>query len=199
MERRDAITFLPGAAGDRALVTRLAAGEDAAYRECYALHAPALMRLLTRVLRSRALAEEVVQETFVAAFKSIGQFRCETKLSTWLSGIALRRGLNALRGEARREKNSPPPEVSRSPEPQLADRDMGRRVLALLDEMEPPKKLALLLQVEGYTAAEIADMLGEPRGTILSRLARGRAELAERVAAAGLVDSLELQKKEGRS
>jgi DNA-directed RNA polymerase specialized sigma24 family protein len=59
--------------------------------------------------------------------------------------------------------------------------------MALLDEMEPPKKLALLLQAEGYSVAEIAEIAGEPRGTILARLSRSRAELSLRMAAAGLV------------
>lgn len=197
MGRRD-VVFLPGAAGDRALVSRLMAGEDAAYRECYELHAPALMRVLVRVLRNRALAEEILQESFVAAFRKIGQFRGETKLSSWLTGIALRRGLNALRGESRRLKHlPPPPEPETSFEPFLADRDMTRKVLALLDEMEPEKRMALLLQAEGHTAAEIAEMMGEPRGTVLSRLARSRAELVERAAAAGLVEAGEWLKKEG--
>jgi RNA polymerase sigma-70 factor (ECF subfamily) len=174
------------------------AGEDAAYRECYELHAPALMRVLVRVLRNRALAEEILQESFVAAFRKIGQFRGETKLSSWLTGIALRRGLNALRGESRRLKHlPPPPEPETSFEPFLADRDMTRKVLALLDEMEPEKRMALLLQAEGHTAAEIAEMMGEPRGTVLSRLARSRAELVERAAAAGLVEAGEWLKKEG--
>jgi len=197
-EKRNEVAFLPGVAGDRALVSRLVAGEEDAFRECYQMHAPALMRILIRVVRNQAVAEEIVQETFVAAFRTIGQFRGETRFSTWLAGIALRRGLNSLRGDSRREKHLPPlPEASPSAEPWLVERDTTRRVLALLDEMEPEKKMALLLQAEGYTAAEIAEMSQEPRGTILSRLARGRAELAQKAAAAGLV--VDWQKKEGRS
>lgn len=190
MKARDGISFLPGAAGERALKVRLAAGEDAAFRECYELHAPGLMRILARLLRSQALAEEVLQETFIAAFQSVGKFRGEARIATWLAGIAVRRGLNVLRGEARRERSTAPlKEMAPPHEPNLAERDLTRRVLELLDAMDPPKRLALLLQAEGYTAAEIGEMLQEPRGTILSRLSRGRAELAER-AAAGLADAL---------
>ncbi len=198
MKARDGISYLPGTAGERALVARLAAGEDAAFRECYELHAPRLMRLLARLLRNQALAEEVLQETFIAAFRSVGQFRGETRVATWLAGIAARRGLNALRGEARRERNiAPLQEVTPPHEPDLAERDLTRRVLELLDEMDPPKRLALLLQAEGHTAADIGEMLQEPRGTILSRLSRGRAELAERAVAAGLADALpRAEKKE---
>jgi RNA polymerase sigma-70 factor (ECF subfamily) len=199
---RDGVSFLPGAAGERALVARLAAGENAAYRECYDLHAPGLMRVLVRVLRNQALAEEILQETFVAAFRSIGTFRGETRLATWLAGIGVRRALNELRGQSRRTKHLPPApegeEPGSSPEPWLVDRDETRQVLAILDGMAPAKRLALLLQAEGHTAAEIAAITGEPRGTILSRLARSRAELAERAAAAGLVRSAASARKEVR-
>ncbi len=199
MERRESIAYLPGEPGDRALASRLAAGEDDAYRECYQLHAPALMRLLVRVVRNQALAEEILQESFIAAFRNVSQFRGETRLSTWLTGIALRRGLNAIRDEARRGRVAPlQSEAGPSPEPWLADRDATRRILALLDEMDPPKRLALLLQAEGYTAAEIAELTHEPRGTILSRLARARAELAERAAAAGYADLAGLLRREGQ-
>lgn len=199
MDKRTGIAFLPGAAGERALLSRLVAGEDEAYRECYELHAPQLMRILVRLLRNQAVAEEILQETFIAAFKSVGSFRGETRLSTWLTGIALRRGFNAIRGESRRVKNTPAsPDSGPSPEPWLADRDLTRKVLAVLDEMDPEKKAALLLQAEGYTAAEIAAMNEEPRGTILSRLARARAELAERAAAAGLSDPSAVLEGEGR-
>ena len=186
MDRRDSVAFLKGAPGDRALVARLLAGEDHAYRECYESHAPTLLRVVGRMLRNRAMAEEIVQETFVAAFRTLGTFREEVRLSSWLTGIAVRRALNALRGESRRTSHLPPPAESSSPEPWLADREMSRRVLAVLEQMDAPKRLALLLHAEGHTAAEIAGMTGEPRGTILARLSRGRAELAQRVVDAGL-------------
>jgi DNA-directed RNA polymerase specialized sigma24 family protein len=72
-------------------------------------------------------------------------------------------------------------------EPHVEGRDMVRKVMAILGQMDPPKKLALLLQAEGYTVAEIAEISGEPRGTILARLSRSRAELSLRMVEAGLV------------
>jgi RNA polymerase sigma-70 factor (ECF subfamily) len=185
--KRKQVSYLPGPAGERALVARLAAGEETAYRETYELLAPGVMTLLVRVLKNRALAEEVLQDTFIAAFRGIGSFRGETRLFTWVAGIGVRRALNALRDEARRSRGAPPPlEISHTPEPWLGHRDDVRKVLELLETMEPPKRLALLLQAEGHTAAEIAGMTGEPRGTILSRLSRGKAELAALAAEAGL-------------
>jgi RNA polymerase sigma-70 factor (ECF subfamily) len=187
-KRDEAILFLPGELGERALRARLVAGDDAAYRECYQQHAPRLMRLLTGMLRNSARAEEVLQETFIAAFRSIARFRGEVSLSTWLARIATNRAYNAIRDEARVKRKAPAWEE----EPvvmigtQVEGRDLARKVMRLLDRMDPPKRLALLLQAQGHSVSEIAEICGEPRGTILARLSRSRAELSLRMADAGL-------------
>jgi len=188
-KRDETILFLPGALGERALRARLVAGDDAAYRECYEQHAERLMRILVRILRSPAWAEEILQETFIAAFRSIARFRGEISLSSWLVRIATNRAYNALRDESCRKRNLPHLEDEVVPgfEPRIEGRDLARKVMGILDQMDPSKKLALLLQAEGYTVAEIAEISEEPRGTILARLSRSRAELSLRMAQAGLV------------
>jgi RNA polymerase sigma-70 factor (ECF subfamily) len=188
-ERRDErILFLPGEIGERALRARLVAGEDAAYRDCYQQYAPKLLRLLGGILRNKARAEEVLQETFIAAFRSIARFRGEVSLATWLARIATNRAYNVIRDESRVKRTAPSPEPPAQGrlEPHVEGRDLVRKVLLVLDQMDPAKKLALLLQAEGYTVTEIAEITGEPRGTILARLSRGRAELSLRMIEAGL-------------
>ncbi len=187
-KRHETILFFPGELGERALRARLVAGEDAAYRDCYQQYAPKLMRLLMGILRDKARAEEVLQEAFISAFQSIARFRGEASISSWLARIATNRAYNAIRDEARKKRTAPPPgeEAVARFEPQVEGRDLGRRVMAILDRMDPSKKLALLLQAEGYTVAEIAEISEEPRGTILARLSRSRAELSLRMAEAGL-------------
>ncbi len=199
-EKRDEnILFLPGEVGERALRTRLIAGEDAAYRECYQQYAPKLMRLLRGIIRNKARAEELLQETFVAAFRGIASFRGEVSLGTWLGRIATNRAYNAIRDEARVKRTAPPldEEPVAQPVPNVEGRDLARKVLAILGQMEPSKRLALLLQAEGYTVAEIAEISGEPRGTILARLSRSRAELSLRMAQAGLAsDAIPIRMEE---
>jgi RNA polymerase sigma-70 factor, ECF subfamily len=187
-KRNEAILFLPGELGERALRERLLAGQDAAYRECYQQYAPKLMRLLIGIVRNKARAEELLQETFIAAFRSIARFRGEVSLAAWLARIATNRAYNAIRDENRAKRTAPPAdkEPALAPEPQVEGRDLARRVLGLLGQMDPPKRLALLLFAEGYTVAEIAEISGEPRGTILARLSRSRAELSLRMAEVGL-------------
>jgi RNA polymerase sigma-70 factor (ECF subfamily) len=141
------------------------------------------------ILRDKARAEEVLQEAFISAFQSIARFRGEASISSWLARIATNRAYNAIRDEARKKRTAPPPgeEAVARFEPQVEGRDLARRVMAILGRMDPSKKLALLLQAEGYTVAEIAEISEEPRGTILARLSRSRAELSLRMAEAGLV------------
>jgi len=187
-QRDERILFLPGEIGERALRARLVAGDEAAYRDCYEQYAPKLLRLLTGILRNKARAEEVLQETFIAAFRSIARFRGEVGIATWLARIATNRAYNAIRDEARLKRTAPPPEAHALArfEPHLEGRDLVRKVLLVLDQMDPTKKLALLLQAEGYTVTEIAEITDEPRGTILARLSRSRAELSLRMVEAGL-------------
>jgi RNA polymerase sigma-70 factor (ECF subfamily) len=187
-QRDESILFLPGEIGERALRARLVAGEDAAYRECYQQYAPKLMRLLTGIVRSKARAEELLQETFIAAFRGIARFRGEVGLATWLARIAANRAYNAIRDENRAKRTAPFSDGDPVAhfEPHMEGRDLVRRVLAVLGQMDPAKRVALLLYAEGYTAAEIAEISGEPRGTILARLSRSRAELSLRMAEAGL-------------
>ena len=189
------IALLPGPAGDRALVARLLAGEEQAFRDCYDLHAPRTLSLLARMLRDRAQAEEILQETFVAVFKKIGQYRGDARFGTWITGIAVRRALNAMRDESRRIPTSSAGETEQAgvnagdgdgEESELSRRDLARRLLGLIDRLGGEKRIAILLYAEGYTAAEIATLTHAPRATVLARIARGRAALLSLAAAAGL-------------
>jgi RNA polymerase sigma-70 factor (ECF subfamily) len=188
MKQDHDILYLPNAQNERTLHARLRAGEDAAFRECYERFAPRLMRILRRIVREPAIAEELLQETFIAAFRNIHQFRGETTLSGWLARIATNRAYNTVRDQARwRDLEAISEEEPALPsEPRFEDRQLARKVLAILDEMAPAKKLALLLQAEGYSVAEIAGIAREPLGTILARLSRARAELSMRMTAAGI-------------
>jgi RNA polymerase sigma-70 factor, ECF subfamily len=183
------LALLPGAAGDRALVARLLAGEEQAFRDCYDTHAPKTMSLLVRMLRDRAKAEEVLQETFVAVFRKIGQYRGAARFGTWITGIAIRRALNVLRDDARR---MPPArsfgdvDGARMDDWELSRRDLARRLQTLLDKLPDDKRIAIVLHAEGYTAAEIAAMTNAPRATVLARIARGRADLINLAADAAM-------------
>src|SRR5712692_2378531 len=126
---------------------RLAAGDAAAFRELYQAQAPRLLRLLQRLLGDAGLAEEILQDTFLAAFESARDFRGEASLATWLARIALRRALNARRGRARRREETKEEGEMRAHTSQTAPAgpealDLARRLLALMNRLEPRKRQA---------------------------------------------------------
>jgi RNA polymerase sigma-70 factor (ECF subfamily) len=193
------IVLLPGPAGDRAMVTRLLAGEEQAYRDCYETHAPRSLALLVRLLGDRGRAEEILQETFAAVFRKVDQYRGESQFGTWISGIAIRRALNSIRDETRRipaltdvDAGHDRDDPGVNEEHQLTQRDLARRVLTLVDRLNPEKRIAILLHAEGYTAAEIGEMTRAPRATILARISRARAELLRIAAEVGLSEESSL-------
>ena len=138
------------------------------------------------MLRDRSRAEEILQETFVAVFRKVGQYRGEAQFGTWIRGIAARRALNALRDDSRRipSVGAGAESVDAGSETDLTRRDLARRLLGLLDRLSDDKRIAILLHAEGYSATEIGEMTESPRATVLARIARGRAELVKLAAEA---------------
>ena len=183
------IGFLPGPSGERALTARLLRGEERAMAELYAMHSPRLLRFLARFLRDSAMAEDALQETFIAAFKSIGKLKGAASLQAWLGRIAVRKAINLQRSSIRRARNEEKLPAKPDPHPDPGTRDLAQRILMLMEEMDPEKRLVLLLVMEGYRSAEIAEATREPKNTILSRIFRARIELAKLAAAAGLAMS----------
>src|SRR5260370_5323213 len=123
---------------------RLAAGDAAAFRELYQAQAPRLLRLLLRLLGDAGLAEEILQDTFLAAFESARDFRGEASLATWLARIALRRALNARRGRARwREETKEEGGIRAhtSPTAPAGPETLGlaRRRLPVIERLQPPE------------------------------------------------------------
>src|SRR5258708_17520243 len=90
---------------DGLLIERLRTGDDVAFEELVEHHAAPLLAVTRRILRDEEEARDAVQETFVAAFRSIGDFNSESRVSTWLHRIAVNCALMKLRIRARREKD----------------------------------------------------------------------------------------------
>jgi len=144
-------------------------------------------RLCYALLGDRALAEEACQEVFLRAWRGLGDFRGDAKLSTWLYTIARRVCLNL------RERQTPPPSISISePEALAAVESLSMRVPAPeragIDIMVhvrglPPDHRAavILFYLEEKPYEEAAAALGVPLGTFKTWLHRGKKELAARL------------------
>jgi RNA polymerase sigma-70 factor (ECF subfamily) len=177
------IDFLPlGAMAEKDLVAGLCRGEAASYRHLYDRFAPRLQRILLRIFADPQLASDAVQASFLIVFEKVGRFDGRAALLTWLTRIAINEAHALRKKSARRpnaaafhEETAPSP---RNPEQEHGDRELQCQLQALIKALPEDKRTSLLLfEVEGFSVQEIADITGEPRGTVLARLSRTRAEL----------------------
>jgi RNA polymerase sigma-70 factor (ECF subfamily) len=189
------------------LVARARAGDDEAFRALVEPHRRELHVHCYRILGSVQDAEDVLQETLVAAWRGMTGFEGRASVRTWLYRIATNRCLNALRDGERRPKPMPsfvgvvPPEPTRTVDPVwlqpfpdllLADEAPGpearyerREAISLafvtaVQSLPPRQRSVLVLRdVLGFRAAEVADMLDMTEDAVNSALKRARAALPD--------------------
>jgi RNA polymerase sigma-70 factor (ECF subfamily) len=181
---RGALHILPMAHGDEArLVEALRQGSPQAFESLYHLYVDRVAGLARLLLRGGPV-DDAVQETFLRVFRSIATFREEARLTTWIHRIAINVCISELRKQSvrrAREGAIAQPDQPSDLEEATSARQAGGALLAILRDLEPAKQTTFYLHhVEGMSAAEIGDVLGEPRGTVLKRLQRTRVDVLER-------------------
>lgn len=146
-----------------------------------------------RMTRNPADAEDVVQETFAKAFSSFHQFTPGTNLKAWLYRILTNTYINSYRKQQRQPQISSNDTIEdwqlaraeshtsdglRSAEMEALDRMPNSIVTEAMQQLSPDFRLAVYLaDVEGFSYKEIAEIMGTPIGTVMSRLNRGRTQL----------------------
>jgi RNA polymerase sigma-70 factor (ECF subfamily) len=182
---------------DRILASRLASGDRQAFELLMRQHNRRLYRLARATLRDGAEAEDALQEAYLAAYRSIGSYRGESALSTWLSRLVLNECLGRLRREKRRDNivsirggdALQAEEIvsmdTRTPAPD--DALMRAEVRALIerriDQLAEEFRLVFVLRsVEELTVEETAQCLDIPVATVRSRHFRARSLLREALA-----------------
>jgi RNA polymerase sigma-70 factor (ECF subfamily) len=172
---------------DEALVALAARGESDALAELYDRYGRPAYGLALRVLRDSALAEDAVQEAFLAVWRSADRFVAErAKASTWIMTLAHRRAVDLVRREDRRRAE--PLEGAPVPSGDATDetawlRLQRERVQAALRALPDQQREAIeLAYYGGFTQSELAERLGQPLGTIKSRMFAGLARLRELLA-----------------
>jgi RNA polymerase sigma-70 factor (ECF subfamily) len=165
-------------AEDRSLADAVArSGDEAAFRALYRRHTPALYQLALRLGGGdESWAEELVQRTWIRAVEGLGGFAWRSALRTWLSGILL----NCAREQWRMQRNSP--EVAWDSHALSAGpaEDPGLRLdleRAIAGLPHGYRQIFVLHDVEGFTHAEIAELLGIDPGTSKSQLFQARRRL----------------------
>lgn len=171
---------------DLDLLRSSANGDHTAFRALVDRHSEALFRLAQWLSGNRADAEDVLQETFTGAFKSMSRFAGRASVKTWLTQILIRQA-SKMRHRRGRMKIAAHPDPSGggsggAGEPWVNSpvSTVDRRIdLALMIEQLPEdhRQVILLREVEGMSYDEISQTLGIPRGTVESRIHRARASL----------------------
>lgn len=169
---------------DEQLVASAREGDERAFEELVSRHARRVYNLVARLLADRTAADDVVQETFVRAWRALPLFRGDAQFSTWLYRIAVNEANRLLAREARRELVSYEDVMMKVPDiaadvPRRAESSETRRRLELLlAELPGNYRAAVVLRdVEGLSNEEAADLLGLDVRNFKSRLHRGRMAL----------------------
>jgi len=174
-------------------VSRLKANEDAAYDELVRTYSASIYHVAYRMTGDAAEASDAVQDIFLKIFRHIGGFKGEAALKTWIFKIAFSEILNRLRWWKRRHRfttlsldespngNAPSYNVahaSPTPEEILQAKEREDAIeQAMWKLSREHRSIIVLRDIEGFSYAEIADVLGISIGTVKSRVARARADL----------------------
>lgn len=156
-------------------------GDRRAQHELYTSYASAMLNVSHRILQNKEEAEDVLQESFVKAFKNLESFRGDATFGSWLKRIVVNASLNQLKKrkfvtESIEEDLPLMEEEQEATEPVYTVNDINRAVASLSDGY---RAVFTLYMFEDYSHREIADMLGVSESTSKSQLNRARFRVKE--------------------
>lgn len=181
---------------DQLLVDRVRAGERQAFDLLVSKYQRRLMRLVSRIVHDPAEAEDVVQETFIKAYRALRHFRGESAFYTWLYRIGINTAKNFLINQSRRTPTSTDTDAEQAevfddgdhlrdintPESLLASKQIAQTVNAAMDALPVDLRTAIALrEIEGLSYEEISAIMACPIGTVRSRIFRAREVIAEKL------------------
>ena len=181
---------------DWALVQRVQNGDMRAFEALVNKYQRKVGRLLSRMVRDPDDIEDIVQDSFIKAYKALNNFRGESAFYTWLYRIAINTAKNFLvasnrRPIALREGNDEESETfddsdtlsdMATPESVYSSRQIAATVNKAVEDLPEELKNAIVLrEIEGLSYEEIAEVMGCPIGTVRSRIFRAREAISERL------------------
>jgi len=191
-----------GEPDDRALLAAHVSGDPEAFGILFTRHRDRLWAVALRTTGDTEEAADALQDGMVSAFRRAGSYRGEAAVTTWLHRIVVNASLDRLRRRKVRLADPLPDDVEQyagrrtvdpaaggaggatDPVEVVLDAEQRAIVLRALDELPPDQKAALVLvDMQGYSVDEAAQILECPPGTVKSRCSRGRARLAPRLSA----------------
>ncbi len=181
---------------DLQLVIRAQQGDQAAFALLVAKYQRKVARLLGHLVADAADIDDVTQEAFIKAYRSLPTFRGDSSFYTWLYRVAVNVGKNHIAKQSRAgrkkvlDESAVPQDAAdeeklrdnRTPELILLSKQIGMTVDAALDELPSELKIALTLrEIEGLSYEEIAVVMDCPLGTVRSRIFRAREAVATKL------------------
>jgi RNA polymerase sigma-70 factor, ECF subfamily len=187
---------------DFALVQRTLAGDQRAYELLVIKYQRRVERLIGRMVRDSDLVQDIAQETFIRAYRALGQFRGEAQFYTWLYRIAVNTAkkqlmelkkdplvfMSSLKSGDDDETSGTEYELmshvadSETPEAMLATKEIAEAVNAAMEALPPELGQAITLrEIEGLSYEEIAQALDCPIGTVRSRIFRAREAISAKI------------------
>lgn len=180
---------------DDKLVAEALRSSQEAYRELYRRYQKKIYSLIASMIGSRSDVDDVVQQTFIRAFRSLESFRGQSSFYTWLYRVALNTTTDYRRSQSRKlkretveldvEKDDRPviqieAPGSEGPEEQLYRKELAEIIRKAMESLSPEHREVLVLrEINGLNYAEIAEIVGIELGTVMSRLFYARRKLAE--------------------
>jgi RNA polymerase sigma-70 factor (ECF subfamily) len=173
-------TLDDGDAEDRALLAAHVAGDAQAFTTLVQRHQVRLWAVALRTLGDREEAADALQDALLSAYRSAGSYRGDARVTTWLHRVVVNACLDRVR-RRRARPTVPLPEDTDPADPRdaLAERETAIEIEAALSALPEEQRAALVLvDVQGMSVEDVAQVLGIPTGTVKSRCSRGRARLA---------------------
>ena len=160
------------------------AGDMTAVGVLFELHHIAVFRTACAVTRNNDLAEDVTQQVFISAFRTIKSYDPSKPFPAWLHRIAVRRGLDELNRRGSQwepiESAANMASTAKSPEQEAEDAEFRETVARALDRLDAKHRAAVVLRyIHGFDEAEMAEALHCRRGTVKSRLHNALKKLRE--------------------
>ena len=184
---------------DALLVDRVRRGDTAAFEMLVVKYQRRIARLISRMVRDVDLVQDIVQETFIRAYRAMPQFRGDSAFYTWLYRIAINTAKKALIqlkrdplvSEGSLHTSEDGDETSRvereltdgeTPEGLLASKEVAAAVNAAIEALSKDLRQAITLrEIEGLSYEEISEAMNCPIGTVRSRIFRAREAIAARL------------------
>ncbi|HEX8522854.1 MAG TPA: RNA polymerase sigma factor [Tepidisphaeraceae bacterium] len=166
---------------ERRLIGRLRAGDEQACAQLVRIHHAPIYRMLAALVRDVHLAEDLCQETFTAAWKSLKHFDERSSLKTWLHAIAYRKFLDARRrGRGRSEGTLVDLPQRQDPLVHLVMDEQQRALYEAIDQLKDRDREVIVLRyLQQMSYAEICAVLGEPGGTVRWRVKEALTKLKQ--------------------